>query len=212
MRVAGVLDRLQGALPPVDAPWPERTPPGVDLFRLAAVLIPLYDDERGGRFLLTRRHEDLVAHPGQIALPGGRVEPSDYSPWHAALREAWEEVGIEPDTVAPIGRLSPVQVAASNNLIVPFLGALPCAPRTRLQREEVQEVFDVPISALLDAANVRVETWSLRGGRPYAVTYYRLAGRVVWGVTARILGDLARHLGVVWTGHAPGSVVPLHVD
>jgi 8-oxo-dGTP pyrophosphatase MutT (NUDIX family) len=150
----------------------------------------------------------LRSHPGQISLPGGRVEAEDLSPWHAALRETWEEIRVIPERIAPVGRLCPVQVTVSNNLVIPFVGSLSQHPSPAPSSAEVEEVFEVPVSSLLDPSRVEEDTWVLRDGRSYVVTYYRLCDYVVWGVTARILSDLAGHLGARQGAYPPGSVRP----
>jgi 8-oxo-dGTP pyrophosphatase MutT (NUDIX family) len=206
MRLGDVIDALRVSLPPVDQPWEASVHPDWLVHRLAAVLIVLYPSNGEASFLLTKRPDTLKSHPGQIALPGGRVEPDDVSPWTASLRETWEEIGIEPNVVVPVGRLNPLQVTVSNHLVLPFVGCLPELPSARPMSAEVEDVFEVRVSDLLDPDNVGEQAWPLRDGKSYLVTYYRVAGRTVWGVTARVLSDFTSRVSDVdWT-YPPGSV------
>src|SRR5258707_1414191 len=128
-------------LPTVSQPWP--APNGR---KLAAVLVPLYDGQLGPTLLLIRRSE-TINHPGQVAFPGGRPEPGDSGPLATALREANEELGIEPQHVRLLGPLPVVETMTSNYAIYPFVGRLTERPSLRLQASEVAAVLDVPLSA-----------------------------------------------------------------
>jgi 8-oxo-dGTP pyrophosphatase MutT (NUDIX family) len=209
MHFGRTIEALSRALPAVDGPWEDSIEPDRLFLRLAAVLVVLFPNEDEAAFLLTKRPDTLRSHPGQIALPGGRVEPEDSSPWSAALRETWEEIAIRPESVKPVGRLDPLQVTVSNNLILPFAGYLVHRPLLDPPGPEVDEVFEVPLNALLDPRTVEEDRWRLRDGNEYVVTYYRLSGQVVWGVTARILADLASRLGHPAAAFPPGSVRPV---
>jgi 8-oxo-dGTP pyrophosphatase MutT (NUDIX family) len=136
------------------------------------------------------------------------VEPEDGSPWAAAIRETWEEIGIDPRLVEPVGRLDPVQVSVSNNLVLPYAGFLATAPVLRPAGPEVDEVMAVPVVSLLDPGAIHEDVWVLRGEQEYIVTYFKFGRHVVWGVTARILWDVARRLGANRGGYLPGSVRP----
>ncbi len=208
MRLVDVTDTLSRVLPAVDATGQGLNREGTAGLRPAAVLVALFPSDGEAGFLLTRRIDTLSTHPGQVALPGGRVEPTDHSPWQAAVRETWEEVGIPPDRVTPIGRLDPVQALVSSHLILPFVGLLSSLPKIMTQHDEVDEVFEVRVSSLLNPASIREETWTLRDNRLYRVTYFWIGGHVVWGLTARILSDLAARLGADLGPYSPGSVRP----
>lgn len=208
MLLVDVIARLSTTLPPVHDSGHENPDSGTPGLHPAAVLVALFPDAGEAAFLLTRRPDTLTNHPGQIALPGGRVETSDVSPWEAALRETWEELGVPAGDVMPVGRLDPVRAMVSNHLILPFVGQLSSVPRVVPQRDEVDEVFQVRVASLLDPANIREETWNLRDGRPYRVVYFWIGGHVVWGLTAQILTDLAIRLRADLGQYPPGSVRP----
>src|SRR5208337_2244780 len=117
--------------------------------KVAAVLLPIF--ERGGEaHLLFIKRSEHVSHQGQVAFPGGRVEPTDRDLSETALREAHEEVGIRPDTVDLLGFLPVRNTFASGYVVAPFVGAIPDPHRLRHDPHEVAEVFTVPISALAD--------------------------------------------------------------
>jgi 8-oxo-dGTP pyrophosphatase MutT (NUDIX family) len=208
MRLERVLQELGGSLPPVDDSSATSIDPDETGLRRAAVLVLLFPDDDRAAFLLTRRPESLRSHPGQISLPGGRVEPIDASPWDTALRETWEEIGIAPSDVHPVGRLAPVEVTVSNNLILPYVGRLSRRPVPGPPTDEVDELIEAPVSLLLDRSSIEEQSWVLRDHRHYLVTYYRVGPHAVWGVTARILSDLAGHLGAETGPYPPGSVRP----
>lgn len=152
----------------------------------AAVLLPVIAHEAGGlALLLTRRTDHLRSHAGQIALPGGKIDPGDAGPVAAALREAEEEVGLPPAFVEPIGRLTPY-VSNTGYRIHPVVALVapgaPLAPNP----DEVADLFEVPLSFLMTPSNHVLETRSFLGvdRRYYTMPY---EGRRIWGVTAGIL-------------------------
>lgn len=206
MQFERVLKELRRSLPPVDDSHRTCADPKWRGLREAAVLVLLFPHDGEAAFLLTRRPESLRSHPGQISLPGGRIEPRDASPWDAALRETWEEIGITSSEVHPVGRLTPVEVTVSNNLILPYVGRMSQRPILGPPTDEVDELIEAPVSFLLDSSSIEEQSWVLRGGRHYLVTYYRIGTHIVWGVTARILSDLAGHLGAETRLYPPGSV------
>ncbi|MSU89535.1 CoA pyrophosphatase [Rhodobacteraceae bacterium 2CG4] len=163
-------------------------PPGRKL-KPAAVLIALVERDDGPHVLLTRRSRRLKAHPGQIAFPGGRVDAGDASSWHAALREAQEEIGLEPALVAPLGAM-PRHETVTGFDVEPHVGRVAPGFSVRAAEAEVAEVFEVPLAFLLDPVNYQVHErdWNGRRRRYYAVPwgpYY------IWGATARILKALS---------------------
>ncbi len=187
-------DALRGALAREEAATSDfdlddrAAPSGAD-GRAAAVLIAVQDHPGGARILLTKRASHLKHHPGQIALPGGKIEPMDAGPEAAALREAWEEVGLPPGAVRVVGRLS-AHRTVTNFTIVPIVGLIEGAFTPRPEVGEVEEVFSVPLSHVLSPANYRVEERDWRGAvrRFYTVPY---GPHYIWGATARILRGLA---------------------
>lgn len=210
MRLPPLLSHLRYPLLPVDArvPVPEESglPPAL---RHAAVLVVLFPRGPDVRFLLTARPDTLLNHPGQVSLPGGAAERGDSSLWHTAVREAQEELGIRTGRLRPLGRLDPVPVVVSNYLVTPFVGWNPVPPMLRPDASEVEEVVEVSLGAILDGANLFRETWNFRG-QAWQVTFYRFGPHIVWGATARILGDLAERLGRErrLEEGIPGSVQP----
>lgn len=158
----------------------------------AAVLVPLV--ERGSRVnvILTRRAAGLRRHGGQVAFPGGRVDPGDASIAAAALREAWEEIGLEPDQVELIGRLDPHETVTHFS-VTPFVGRVQGPFRPRPDPAEVAEVFEVPLDFLLDPGNLHIHRrqWQGTWRRYYAIPY---GPHYIWGATARMLKALADRL------------------
>jgi 8-oxo-dGTP pyrophosphatase MutT (NUDIX family) len=161
----------------------------------AAVLVALIDHPREPTVLLTRRTEHLSRHAGQISFPGGRVEASDVSPTAAALREAEEEIGLAQEAVDVLGVLDSYQTV-TGFLITPVVGALD--PPVHLQPDpcEVADVFEVPLSFILDTANHQRHSRIFNGQRRY---YYALpyGNYYIWGATAAMLVNLAAKLNYV---------------
>ncbi len=158
-------------------------------WKQAAVLVLLYPVGGELRFPLTRRHDDLPHHPGQISLPGGSLE-KDEGPEEAALRETAEELGVDPAGIEILGRLSPLKIPPSRFEIVPFVGYLPERPVFLVESREVAELFEAPLSILSEREATGVEEWDLRGG-PSSVPFWKIGGHKVWGATAMVLAELA---------------------
>jgi 8-oxo-dGTP pyrophosphatase MutT (NUDIX family) len=151
----------------------------------AAVLVPLV--ERGGPHLVfTKRTERVGTHKGQISFPGGTLDPGDLSLLETALRECEEEVGLPRAAVEPLGALDDTETVATQFVITPWVGVVREPVVWRPDGEEIERVLEVPLGALLDPANVRVEQWE-RGGEVREMYFYEWTGDTIWGATARIL-------------------------
>ncbi|WP_075217179.1 CoA pyrophosphatase [Mongoliimonas terrestris] len=153
--------------------------------RDAAVLIGIVERDGAATLLLTRRTDHLKSHAGQIALPGGKIDPADADPVAAALREAEEEVGLDRRLVTPLGLIDPY-VSNTGFRIFPVVGLIdPDAPLTP-NPDEVADVFEVPLAFLMTPGNHLIEQRPFRGRdrRYYAMPWQE---RRIWGVTAGIL-------------------------
>ena len=163
--------------------------PDARVLRAAAVLVAVWPRPDGARLILTKRSSHLKHHPGQIAFPGGKVDAGDSGPEAAALREAWEEIGLPPERVQVLGRL-PAHETVTNYLITPILGLVRDDFTPVAEAGEVDEVFTVPLAHVLDPARFVIEgrVWKGQPRRYFAVPY---GPYYIWGATARILRNLA---------------------
>lgn len=179
--------RLRTTCAPVDSE-DLSSGPGVP----AAVLVGLLAHPQEPQVILTLRQAGLKDHAAQISLPGGRVEPTDAGPADAALREAFEEIGIAREQVELLGCLPP-HVTVSDFRVYPFVGWIEPRVELVIDPSEVAEVFTVPLSFVLDPANHHYERAVIDGRqREFWVIPY--PGRRIWGATAGILVNLARAL------------------
>jgi 8-oxo-dGTP pyrophosphatase MutT (NUDIX family) len=164
----------------------------IDKLTPAAVLIGLVEREAGPTVLLTRRSDTMRSHTGQVALPGGRVDPGE-RPWETALREAHEEVGLEPRFVSLLGLSTPYQTG-TGYLITPVVGFVRPGFELKANPDEVADIFETPFSFLMDLANYEEHERELPTGekrRFYAATHDE---RYIWGATAGILRALYERL------------------
>ncbi|MFI0847376.1 CoA pyrophosphatase [Mesorhizobium sp. IMUNJ 23232] len=160
--------------------------------RSAAVLIPVIDHGDQATVLLTKRAETLRNHTGQVAFPGGRIDPEDKSPEHAALREAEEEIGLAARQVEVLGRM-PDYVSGSGYRIAPVLSIVRPGFELTINEDEVDAAFEVPLSFLMDPKNHTRDSrfWGDREWFYYDMPY---GGRRIWGVTAGIIRTLYERL------------------
>lgn len=175
----------------LESPPPRRRPPGER--RDAAVLVPLYVEARELWTVLTERSIDLPHHKGQIAFPGGGRELGE-DMWEAALREAREEVGLAPEAVLRLGELDEAETP-SGYRIVPCVGAIPQAFEPRPDPTEIADVFSVPLSALVNPTLVEDRAVVIDGVER-SLRIYHVGRRKIWGLTARVLQNLLRRLGM----------------
>jgi 8-oxo-dGTP pyrophosphatase MutT (NUDIX family) len=189
-------ERLAGTLPGLDAqlrfmPTPPRTgwKPGEfpSDARLAAGLLLLYPGAQGPSIPLTVRASGLKRHPGQVSLPGGATDPGETLA-QAALREAHEEIGVDPANVRILGELTPVHVLVSGFTLHPIIGITGDRPSFKLDANEVEELIEVSVEDLQDASAIRQGTRT-REGLAIEYPYFDLMGHQVWGATAMILGE-----------------------
>lgn len=166
---------------------PGMMPPGMVL-RDAAVLMPVIARAGGATMLLTQRTPHLAAHAGQIAFPGGKIEAGDRDPAAAAVREAEEEIGLDPDKVSTIGYLPPY-LTRTGFRIVPVLGRVDPDHRLTLNRNEVEDAFEVPLEFLMTPANHREGSRVLLGA-PRRFYEMPFGERYIWGITAGIIRAL----------------------
>jgi 8-oxo-dGTP pyrophosphatase MutT (NUDIX family) len=157
-------------------------------FGEAAVLVPLHLRDGLPHVLLTVRRDDLRHHAGQISFPGGRVEPGESSR-AAALREAQEEVGLDPRLAVVLGRLGETVVLQSAFRLTPWVASVPYPFPYAAAPREVEAIWHVPIPALVAPGVHRSERRRFYG-LDVDVHYFELEGRTIWGATARVLTEL----------------------
>jgi len=154
----------------------------------SAVLVGLFDSPVGPQVLLTRRSETLSSHRGQIAFPGGRLEPGETS-LQAALRETHEEVGIDVTNLTVLGQLAAHRTISSSSHIVPHVADLGAAPSRFRLSDEVDRAFSVPLVDLVRPDTFAQEHWVF-ADREVVVPMFYLDDETIWGATARMLQEL----------------------
>jgi 8-oxo-dGTP pyrophosphatase MutT (NUDIX family) len=178
----------QMRMSPAPRPGTERIlDPSLDC-RRAGVLALFYPHVGELHLVLTRRTDAVESHRGQISFPGGSMDPGEDAV-AAALREADEELGVQPASVAVLGQLSPLYIPPSGFCIYPVVAYTPQRPEFNANVGEVAEVLEVPLSHLSKPATRCEETWEIRGA-PVRVPYYAFETHKVWGATAMVLCEL----------------------
>jgi 8-oxo-dGTP pyrophosphatase MutT (NUDIX family) len=176
-------DRLRSILtqrvPVIVPPDPTR--------RQAAVLLPLFKNATDYHLVFTKRTETLTHHKGQVSFPGGSFEPADGDLLTTALRESYEEVGIEPEHVSILGRLDDLATFSTSFTISPFVGLIPHPYPFRPNPIEVAIVFDASLSILADPTVARRYIRARDDGATIEDYEFHVDGHVIWGATARLI-------------------------
>jgi 8-oxo-dGTP pyrophosphatase MutT (NUDIX family) len=178
LSIGDYLERLRYRLKRADAV--ARPYPGTEL-KEAAVLVALLHRGDELHVLYTRRSDRLASHRGEVAFPGGRFDRRDPHLLAAALREAHEEVGIEPQTVDVLGSFEGRRTHSTDIMVTPFVGLVRGTPKLRPDPKEVAEIFEVPLKALADPLYRGAHRWE--NGKPSdrpAILYQQ---QVIWGLT-----------------------------
>ena len=175
-RLAPLLDQ-----PPLPARAPKRGL--ID----AAVLVPLYVADGELQVVLTRRRHDLRRHAGQIAFPGGRHDADDATLRDTALREAHEEIGLDPAAVELLGSLHSIPTVVTGFQVHPFVALIRRPPDWTPAAREVAAVIELPLSTIAAGSERRV-LW--RRGLPFRTRCFIVDEHLIWGATARIVSDL----------------------
>ncbi len=190
--------RLQQPLPGVEAHEPLRaTPTGLIKPKFdhslppkpGSVMILLYPDGGQVKFPLTKRHEYLGAHGGQVSLPGGKAEPGETA-IETALRETEEEIGVKAQQIKVIGELSQFFVMPSNFMVIPVVGFVEQRPVYQAQQSEVVRIIEGDISDLIRPDAIRTKEILAAKMYPMLAPHFEIEGEVVWGATAMMLNEL----------------------
>ena len=192
-RILAALHPLERV--PIDEPWNYRDLadllPPVDKLRRAAVLIGVVARDTP-TVILTKRTQDLTHHAGQVSFPGGSIDPSDEGPVDAALREAREEIGLERSAIETLGFLDPFATITGFH-VMPVVGWIDPPAVYRHAPGEVEEVFEAPLSFVLDESSAQLRERDFFGRRRrYHV--FEWQGREIWGATAAMLINLRERL------------------
>ncbi len=162
----------------------------------AGVLAAAFEEQGEARLVLTRRSTGLRTHQGQVSFPGGRLEEGEDAV-AAALREAFEEIDLDPCLVTTVGWLHPVLTMVSSSFILPVLGTVEDRPHLVASPNEVERIFDVSLAELADPAIFHEERWRIPGrviagssDDSFPVWFFEVSGELIWGATARMLYEL----------------------
>jgi 8-oxo-dGTP pyrophosphatase MutT (NUDIX family) len=197
LSASAIRAALEAAGPGQDHPI-ERT--GI---RASAVLAAFYEEHDETQLIFTRRAQHLRSHRGEVSFPGGARDESDVDLVHTALREAWEEIALPPESVEIVGELDHLTTVTSRSFIVPFVGVLAGRPELEANPDEVEAILHVPLPMLLDPEAFHGERWGLPGmDRP--VYFFDVPGDTIWGATAAMLVNLLCIVTHTADRHVPG--------
>ncbi len=185
-RLSAAGRSLADGPPPLPVGVPVAEQPSV-VAAPSAVLVGLFDEGGEARVVLTRRSTQLRTHRGQVSFPGGRIDPGEDAV-QAAVREAHEEVGLDPAQVLPVGYLARAFAFSTGAPITPVVAALAARPVLVPNPAEVDRAFDASLADL--AASCHQEWWSEPGLPRFPMYFFSVEGETVWGATARMLVDL----------------------
>ncbi|PKO03544.1 MAG: hypothetical protein CVU43_02120 [Chloroflexi bacterium HGW-Chloroflexi-5] len=165
-------------------------PDGIDF--AAAVLILLVKDSDEWKIVYTRRTKNVRTHQGEVSFPGGAYEPQDENTVQTALRETYEEIGINPDCITIIGGLEPIRTI-SNFVVYPYVGVMECLPDFVINLDEVERIFLIPLDWLTNPDNFYEQDHMVENQFFHKVIHYRdFEGEHLWGLTARITQQLLK--------------------
>ncbi len=166
-------------------------PKDAELRPKAGILIPIFETDGLANMILTRRSSSLRTHAGEVAFPGGKVEEGETAE-QAAIREAYEEIGLDPESISIEGRLVSSTTMSSFMSLVAVVATLPKPVSYRLNSSEVEEVFSFPISYLFQEGVYSVELWPLSDRGQFEMHFFDFGDDLVWGATARIIFEFMR--------------------
>ena len=156
---------------------------------VAAVLVPLFEKEGEPYLLFTKRSDSVQHHRNEISFPGGVRDENDPDLQHTALRELQEEVSVPPENVEVLGSMDPIRTYSSSYIVVPFVGLLKKDSVFAANRDEVEEILQIPLRHLKDPSIFTEQEFVLEN-RAIPVYYYRWQSHTIWGLTGRILKHL----------------------
>ncbi|MFZ1705580.1 MAG: CoA pyrophosphatase [Saprospiraceae bacterium] len=159
--------------------------------KVACVMLVLFPKQNEWNFVLIERNGDDLRdkHAGQLSLPGGKVDDNDKTLEDCALRETYEEIGINPSLIGILGSLTPLYVKVSNFLVHPFIGFTTEYPKFIAQTSEVSRIFETPLSLLTDQSFKKTTNIEVRNMVIHNVPTYNIQGKALWGATAMILSE-----------------------